>query len=70
LGRGLDYRDVETVDQIVANLDAQGGRFSVLLMGILDSSAFQKRQSDETLHALNRSASNDSIAFTQQTTVK
>jgi hypothetical protein len=39
-------------------------------MGILDSSAFQKRQSDETLHALNRSASNDSIAFTQQTTVK
>ena len=70
LGRGLDYRDVETVDQIVVNLDAQGGRFSVLLMGILNSSAFQKRQSDESLHALNKSVSNDSIAFTQQTTVK
>ena len=70
LGRGLDYRDVETVDQIVANLDAQGGKFSALLSGILNSSAFQKRQSDETLHALNKPASSDSIAFTQQTTVK
>lgn len=70
LGRGLDYRDVETVDQIVANLDAQEGRFSVLLMGILNSSAFQKRQSDETLHVRNRSASKDSVSFVQQTIEK
>ena len=43
LGRGVDYRDVETIDQIVDKLDRDGGTFSTLLMGIVDSSAFQRR---------------------------
>ncbi|HRE83909.1 MAG TPA: DUF1592 domain-containing protein [Opitutaceae bacterium] len=42
LGRGLDYRDVETVDQIVTALEANGGKFSELLYGIIESAPFQK----------------------------
>jgi mono/diheme cytochrome c family protein len=45
LGRGLDYNDVETVDRIVQGLDREGGRFSALLMGVIESVPFQKRRS-------------------------
>jgi Protein of unknown function (DUF1592)/Protein of unknown function (DUF1588)/Protein of unknown function (DUF1587)/Protein of unknown function (DUF1585)/Protein of unknown function (DUF1595) len=44
LGRGLDYNDVETVDRIVERLDRDGGRFSALLMGVIESAPFQKRR--------------------------
>ncbi len=44
LGRGLDYNDVETVDRIVERLDRDGGRFSALLMGVIESVPFQKRR--------------------------
>jgi hypothetical protein len=44
LGRGLDYRDVDTVDQIVQRVDREGGRFSALLMGVIESAPFQKRR--------------------------
>ncbi len=44
LGRGLDYNDVETVDRIVGRLDREGGRFSVLLMGVIESVPFQQRR--------------------------
>jgi len=44
LGRGLDYYDVETVDQIVARLEQAGGRPSALLTGIVESAPFQKTQ--------------------------
>ena len=33
LGRGLEYYDVETVDQIVARLEAANGRPSALIRG-------------------------------------
>jgi hypothetical protein len=42
LGRGVEYYDTETVDRIVSNLEAQQGKFSALLMGIIDSAPFQK----------------------------
>jgi hypothetical protein len=42
LGRGLEYYDVETVDQIVAQLQKNHGRFSVLVAGVIDSAPFQK----------------------------
>ncbi len=42
LGRGLEYYDVETVDQIVERMDREGGRFSALLAGIVESAPFQK----------------------------
>ena len=44
IGRGLDHRDVETVDRIVARLDR--GRFEALLMGVIESAPFQKRRID------------------------
>ena len=44
LGRGLDYYDVPTVDLIVERLERDGGRFSTLLEGIVQSTAFQKRR--------------------------
>ncbi|MDB6108436.1 MAG: hypothetical protein JWR69_186 [Pedosphaera sp.] len=49
LGRGLEYYDVETVDQIVNRLEQENGRFSALLMGVIESSPFQKRQSSDKL---------------------
>jgi hypothetical protein len=49
LGRGLEYYDVETVDQIVSRLQQNDGRFSALLMGIIESAPFQKSRSSDTL---------------------
>jgi hypothetical protein len=42
LGRGLDYYDVETVDQIVASVEKSGGKPSALIAGIIESAPFQK----------------------------
>jgi hypothetical protein len=44
LGRGVEYYDVEAMDRIVTQLDKDEGRFSALLMGIIDSAPFQKRR--------------------------
>jgi hypothetical protein len=44
LGRALDYYDVETVDRIVAQLEASDGRASVLIQGIVNSAPFQQRR--------------------------
>jgi len=49
LGRGLEYYDVETVDQIVNRLEQENGRFSALLMGVIESTPFQKRQTSDRL---------------------
>ena len=42
LGRALDYYDVATVDNLVAQLEANDGRPSVLIDGIVNSAAFQQ----------------------------
>lgn len=44
LGRGVEYYDVPTVDTIVARMEKDEGRFSALLMGIVESPAFQQRR--------------------------
>jgi len=44
LGRGLEYYDTESVDRIVAGLEQDGGRFSTLLMGIIDSAPFERQR--------------------------
>ena len=44
LGRGMDYQDVGTIDQIVSKLDSQHGHLSALLDGVIDSPAFQRKQ--------------------------
>jgi hypothetical protein len=48
LGRGLEYYDVTTVDRIVARLEKGDGRFSELLMGVIDSAPFQQRRAEAT----------------------
>jgi hypothetical protein len=55
LGRGLDYYDVETVDQITARLEQAGGRPSALLTGIVESAPFQETQNPakQTADAVN-----------------
>jgi hypothetical protein len=45
LGRGLEYYDVETVDQIVERIVQANGRPSALVQGIVESAAFQKTRS-------------------------
>ncbi len=44
LGRGVEPADVHTVDEIVTRLEAEKGRFSALLMGIIESVPFQKQR--------------------------
>jgi hypothetical protein len=48
LGRGLEYYDVETVDRIAERLERDGGRFSALLWGVIESSPFQRLRRAET----------------------
>jgi len=45
LGRGLEYYDVQAVDDIVERVEKQNGRPSALLAGIIESAPFQKRRS-------------------------
>jgi hypothetical protein len=45
LGRGLDYYDVYTVDDLVERLDKENGRPSVLISGIIQSVPFQRCRS-------------------------
>jgi hypothetical protein len=44
LGRGLEYYDVQAVDEIVGRLDKDNGRPSALLLGVIESAPFQKRR--------------------------
>ncbi len=44
IGRGTEPSDITTVDSIVDQLEASGGKFSTLITGIIDSAPFQKRQ--------------------------
>ena len=53
LGRGLEYYDVGTVDQIVSRMDREGGKFWALLSGIIDSAPFQKRRNPDAATALS-----------------
>ena len=52
-GRGMEYYDVETIDQIVNRLDKQDGRFSALMTGIIESAPFQKMRTQATVTAAN-----------------
>jgi hypothetical protein len=41
IGRGPEYYDTETIDRVVERLDQENGRFSALLMGLIESAPFQ-----------------------------
>ena len=42
LGRGMEYYDTATIDEIAERMDKEDGRFSALLAGVLDSAPVQK----------------------------
>ena len=44
IGRGPQPCDIQAVDTIVDRLDQTGGQFSTLILGIVESPPFQKRQ--------------------------
>jgi len=45
----MEYYDAETMDQIVERLERDNGRFSALLMGIIESAPFQKQRNPAAL---------------------
>ncbi|MES2570394.1 MAG: DUF1588 domain-containing protein, partial [Verrucomicrobiota bacterium] len=51
LGRGTEYYDTETLDQIVRRIEQGNGRFSALLMGLIESAPFQKMRTQATASA-------------------
>lgn len=57
LGRGIEYYDTQAVDEIVEQLEKNGGRFSVLLSGVIDSAPMQKRRNFRPVTAAAHSSS-------------
>ncbi len=47
LGRGMEYHDTHALDDIVDRLQREDGRFSALLLGVIESAPFQKRRADQ-----------------------
>jgi mono/diheme cytochrome c family protein len=47
LGRGLEPYDAVTVDRIADEVAADNGKFSTLLLGVVESPAFQTRRGDD-----------------------
>jgi hypothetical protein len=68
LGRGLDYYDVETLDAIVARLKANDGKFSALLMGVIESAPFQRRRSTTPTNVAKGSTPSTAVPSTQPPT--
>jgi hypothetical protein len=46
LGRSLDYRDMPTVRRIVRQAAADKYRFKAIVLGVVSSDAFRKREAD------------------------
>jgi hypothetical protein len=59
LGRGLETYDMHTLDDIVGKLEAAKGRPSVLINGIIESSAFQRRRNNTEAVAATKQAKRD-----------
>ena len=52
-GRGPEYYDIETIDRIVKRLEDNEGRFTALLMGVVESAPFQKMRTQATMTVAN-----------------
>lgn len=48
IGRGIEYTDEQTVDEIVERLDASGGSFRALVRAVIESAPFQKQRVPES----------------------
>jgi hypothetical protein len=46
-GRGVEYYDSTTIDQLTARLEKNNGKLRELIQGIVESAPFQKRRGDE-----------------------
>ena len=68
LGRGLDYHDVETLDTIVDRIKGNHGKFSALLMGVIESPAFQSRKGPDRPTAAAPAPKNSRPASSPTTT--
>jgi len=66
LGRGIDYYDLQAVDDIVARLQREDGRFSALLLGVIESVPFQKRRAAGDLAAVNPVNESNQLVQTSQ----
>ncbi|WP_164976224.1 DUF1592 domain-containing protein [Oleiharenicola lentus] len=56
LGRGVEYYDTDTLDQLVHRLEAAEARPSALLLGIIESAPFQQRRREPAAHTAVQSA--------------
>ena len=63
LGRGLEDYDVYTVDRIVESLEREQGRFSALLMGVIESAPFQKRRNLSAVAAVEAAQPAEQVAI-------
>lgn len=62
LGRGLEYNDVEAVDQILARLEREDGRASALLTGIVESAPFLRTRPPEAVEEREGPAADETAA--------
>jgi hypothetical protein len=58
LGRSLDYRDMPTVRRIVKNAAADEYRFKSIVLGVVTSDAFRKREGEGVTDRVLKTASN------------
>src|SRR5687768_6104536 len=56
LGRSLDYRDMPTVRRIVRQAAADNYRFKTIVLGVVSSDAFRKREADYADRAVTKTA--------------
>ena len=56
LGRGVEYYDTETIDQLVHRMEAADARPSALLRGIIESAPFQQRRVEPVVNTASREA--------------
>ena len=47
IGRGVEYYDATTIDQLVAHLEKNDGKLRELIYAIAESAPFQKRRGDD-----------------------
>jgi hypothetical protein len=57
LGRSLDYHDMPTVRRIVKKAAADDYRFKSIVLGVINSDAFRKREADQTPRSAEPSSS-------------
>jgi hypothetical protein len=47
IGRGVEFYDSTTIDQLTGQLEKNDGKLRELIQGIVESAPFQKRRGDD-----------------------